>query len=157
MENTDDKGQEHDLIIKGVYTYKICNLAFFLLNTGRSTLRTLSQLREVSSARHMETPVSCNGIKEDSPKLSSTIATRILQRCILRQDWLTIALNCAYKILHAKLQIMRKRSHFLLRFQTKRCKLSHRSKTHKKIWRTSLRWKKCLCALKLHKTSKRQS
>ena len=85
--------------------------------------------------------------QRNPPRLSTTIATRIHQRCILRQDWLTIALNCAYKILNAKLQIMRKRSHFLLKFPTKRCKLSRRSKTHKKIWRTSLRWKTHLCAL----------
>ena len=102
----------------------------------------------------MEMPASYNEIKEDSPRLSNTISIRILQRCILRQDWLTIALNCAYKILNVKLQIMRKRSHFLLRFPTKRCKLSHRSKTHKKIWRTFLRWIKGLYTLKLHKTSK---
>ena len=40
---TYDNGQEHNISIKGAYTYQICMLVFFHRNTGLSRLQTISQ------------------------------------------------------------------------------------------------------------------
>ena len=98
---TDDKGQEHDLIIKG-YIY-VPDMYSYLLSSQHWTQQAAYNFpmkRGTWCATYGDACVMQWNQRRFTKTIEydNTIATRIIQRCILRQKWLTIALNCAYNI-----------------------------------------------------------